>query len=75
MVFFLSLATATMTSLLKSSPGRRRGGDVESGKSEHADSDSDTFYIPSKNASIERLQQWRVRPRSFLSLMLFHIVR
>jgi Ca2+-transporting ATPase len=32
---------------------------VESGKSEHADSDSDTFYIPSKNASIERLQQWR----------------
>lgn len=74
-VFFLSLATATMTSLLKSSPGRRRGGDVESGKSEHADSDSDTFYIPSKNASIERLQQWRVRPRSFLSLMLFHIVR
>lgn len=41
--------------------GRRRESDLESGKSEHADSDSDTFYIPSKNASIERLQQWRVR--------------
>uniref|UniRef100_A0A1J3DIX8 Calcium-transporting ATPase n=1 Tax=Noccaea caerulescens TaxID=107243 RepID=A0A1J3DIX8_NOCCA len=39
--------------------GRRRESDLESGKSEHADSDSDTFYIPSKNASIERLQQWR----------------
>ncbi|VVB16277.1 unnamed protein product [Arabis nemorensis] len=38
---------------------RRRGSDLESGKSENADSDSDTFYIPSKNASIERLQQWR----------------
>ncbi|XP_010443383.1 PREDICTED: calcium-transporting ATPase 8, plasma membrane-type-like isoform X2 [Camelina sativa] len=48
-----------MTSLLKSSPGRRRGSDLESGKSEHHDSDSDTFYIPGKNASIERLQQWR----------------
>ncbi|CAH8279961.1 unnamed protein product [Arabidopsis lyrata] len=48
-----------MTSLLKPSPGRRRGSDLESGKSDNADSDSDTFYIPSKNASIERLQQWR----------------
>ncbi|CAH2069667.1 unnamed protein product [Thlaspi arvense] len=48
-----------MTSLFKPSPGRRRGSDLESGKSENADSDSDTFYIPSKNASIERLQQWR----------------
>lgn len=59
--WFFSLATATMTSLLKPSPGRRRGSDLESGKSDNADSDSDTFYIPSKNASIERLQQWRVR--------------
>lgn len=62
-----SPATTTMTSLLKPSPGRRRGSDLESGKSENADSDSDTFYIPGKNASIERLQQWRVRPSSFLA--------
>ncbi|CAL9243921.1 unnamed protein product, partial [Arabidopsis halleri] len=48
-----------MTSLLKPSPGRRRETDLESGKTDNADSDSDTFYIPSKNASIERLQQWR----------------
>ncbi|KAF8083504.1 hypothetical protein N665_0769s0005 [Sinapis alba] len=48
-----------MTSLFKQSPGRRRGSDLESGKSDNADSDSDTFSIPSKNASVERLQQWR----------------
>ncbi|KAG2310759.1 hypothetical protein Bca4012_025269 [Brassica carinata] len=48
-----------MTSLFKQSPGRRRGCDLESGKSENFDSDSDTFSIPSKNASVERLQQWR----------------
>lgn len=49
----------TMTSLFKQSPGRRRGSDLESGKSDSADSDSDTFSIPAKNASVERLQQWR----------------
>lgn len=65
-----SPATTTMTSLFKPSPGRRRGSDLESGKSENADSDSDTFYIPSKNASIERLQQWRVRPISLLQNLL-----
>ncbi|CAN6841574.1 unnamed protein product [Brassica oleracea] len=48
-----------MTSLFKQSPGRRRGSDLESGKSDSADSDSDTFSIPAKNASVERLQQWR----------------
>ncbi|CAN7038705.1 unnamed protein product [Brassica rapa subsp. trilocularis] len=48
-----------MTSLFKQSPGRRRGSDLESGKSDAADSDSDTFSIPAKNASVERLQQWR----------------
>ncbi|CAF2330869.1 unnamed protein product [Brassica napus] len=48
-----------MTSPFKPSPGRRRGGDLESGRIENADSDSDTFSIPAKNASVERLQQWR----------------
>ncbi|KAJ0266905.1 Calcium-transporting ATPase 8 [Hirschfeldia incana] len=47
-----------MTSPFKPSPGRRGGGgDLESGKID--DSDSDTFSIPAKNASVERLQQWR----------------
>ncbi|KAJ0246080.1 Calcium-transporting ATPase 8 [Hirschfeldia incana] len=48
-----------MTSLFKQSPGRRRGSDLESGKGENSDSDSDAFSIPAKNASVERLQQWR----------------
>ncbi|KAJ4911187.1 plasma membrane-type protein [Raphanus sativus] len=48
-----------MTSPFKQSPGRRRGSDLESGKGENSDSDSDTFSIPAKNASLERLQQWR----------------
>ncbi|XP_022565214.2 calcium-transporting ATPase 8, plasma membrane-type isoform X2 [Brassica napus] len=48
-----------MSSPFKPSPGRRHGGDLESGRIENADSDSDTFSIPAKNASVERLQQWR----------------
>lgn len=57
----------TMSSPFKPSPGRRHGGDLESGRIENADSDSDTFSIPAKNASVERLQQWRVRPSPYLA--------
>ncbi|KAL0646769.1 hypothetical protein Bca4012_045060 [Brassica carinata] len=56
-----------MSSPFKPSPGRRHGGDLESGRIENADSDSDTFSIPAKNASVERLQQWRVRPSPYLA--------
>ncbi|XP_010536881.1 PREDICTED: calcium-transporting ATPase 8, plasma membrane-type [Tarenaya hassleriana] len=48
-----------MANIFKTSPCRRRRSDLESGAGGSGDSDLDPFEIPPKNASIERLRQWR----------------